>query len=79
MDEIIFQNKKFKLREIELPEIGNVLISTDTLNQVLLDKNLNYVSNEANAIDEHIYFFVDDKEIELPDTELLNLLIKEVK
>lgn len=79
MNEISFQNRKFKLREIELPEIGNVLISTTSLNELLLNKDENYVSNEANIIDENIYFFVDNKEIELSYPDLLNLIIKEVK
>lgn len=79
MNEINFQNRKFKIREIELPEIGNVLISTTSLNEVLLNKDQNYVSNEANFIDESIYFFVDNNEIELSDAELLNLIMEEVK
>ncbi|MCM0665126.1 hypothetical protein [Flavobacterium tyrosinilyticum] len=79
MAEICFQNRKFKIREIKLPEIGSVLISTTSLNELLLNKNQNYVSNEANKIDESIYFFVDDNEIELSDIELLDLITKEVK
>lgn len=79
MDTINFQNTKFKIREIELPEIGNVLISTTSLNELLLNKDGNYISNEANIIDDKIYFFVDHKEIELSNVELVNLIIKEIK
>lgn len=79
MDTINFQNTKFKIREIELPKIGNVLISTTSLNELLLNTDDNYVSNEANTIDDNICFFVDNKEIELSDVELLNLIIKEIK
>ncbi|WP_026711719.1 hypothetical protein [Flavobacterium filum] len=79
MDKIEFQNNQYKVREIELPELGNVLISTITLNQLLLNEDGSYVSEEAISVDESIYFFVDEYEIKLSDDELINLLTKEVK
>jgi len=79
MDKIEFQNNQYKVREIELPELGNVLISTTSLNQLLLNDDGSYVSNEAIFVDESIYFFVDENEIELSDDELINLLTTEVK
>lgn len=79
MDKIEFQNNQYKLREIELPEIGNVLISTTSLNNFLLNNDDNYVSDEAISVDENIYFFVDENEIELSDDELFNLLTTVVK
>lgn len=79
MDKIEFQNNQYKVREIELPEIGNVLISTTSLNNFLLNNDDNYVSDEAISVDENIYFFVDENEIELSDYELFNLLTTVVK
>ncbi len=74
-----FQNINFKTREIALPEFGNVLISTNTLNEKLLNSNGSYVSEEALKIDEYIFYFVEEGEIELPETELTELLINQVK
>lgn len=79
MNKIEFQNNQYKVREVELPEIGNVLISTTSLNNLLLNDVGSYVSEKAISIDESIYFFVDENEIELSDNELINLLTIEVK
>lgn len=79
MDIINFQNKHFLVREIELSEIGNVLISTNSLNKLLLNQYGSYISDEAISIDEKIFYFVDDNEIEFPDFKLINLIVKELK
>lgn len=76
---ITFLNTRYKIREIELPEFGNVLISTDTLNVELLDKNGSYVSEEALRIDEQIFYFVEENEIELPNIKLRKLLVTQIK
>ena len=79
MDKINFQNKEFKVREVELPEIGNVFISTNSLNELLLNNDGGYVSDEAITADENIFYFIDDSEMELTDDELINLITKELK
>ena len=79
MDTINFQNKEFKLRELELPEIGNVLIATNSLNESLLNEYGSYVCDEAIIVDEKIFYFVNDNEIRLSDKELMNLINEEIK
>jgi hypothetical protein len=79
MDTINFQNKEFKVRELEFPEIGNVLISTNSLNESLLNEYGAYASEEAIVVDENIFYFVGNNEIELSDNELMNLIIEEIK
>lgn len=74
MTTLKFQNTEYRIRKIETPELGNVLISTISLNNALLNNGSGYVSKEAQHIDEEIYFFVEDNEIELQDTELINLI-----
>lgn len=74
MNTITFQNKQFKVRELELLELGNVFISTRSLNNQLIDNRGGYVSNEAIAIDESIFYYVEEREIELSDAELSLLL-----
>jgi hypothetical protein len=79
MDKIEFQNKEYKVREIELPEFGNVLISTNSLNELLLNEDGSYTSEEAIAVDERIFYFVEENEIEFSDEKLKNLIILEVR
>lgn len=79
MNIINFQNKEFKIRELELPEIGNVLISTNSLNESLLNETGGYVSNEAIVVDENIFYFVNDNEMKLSDKDLINLITEELK
>lgn len=54
---IRFQDKDYKGRNIVLPEFGYVLIATIYLSDVLLTSNNEYVSSEAQEIDEQIFFF----------------------
>lgn len=78
MNKIEFNTKKFVIREIDLPEFGNVTISTTSLNQLLLKEDGSYASDEAIKVDEQIFYFVEKNEIELPEEELRNLLLLEV-
>jgi len=77
MEIIGFQNREFKVREISLPEFGDVLISTNSLNELLL-KDGSYVSDEAIRIDEQIFYFVDENEIAFSDEELISLIAREM-
>ncbi|OAQ39875.1 hypothetical protein A5893_09920 [Pedobacter psychrophilus] len=73
-DKIEFHNKEYLIREIELPKIGNVLISTVELNDLLMNDKGGYVSDEAISVDEKIYYFVQENEIKLSDDDLIKLL-----
>ncbi len=79
MDNIEFQNREFKVREIELPEFGIVRISITSLNELLLNKDGSYSSKEAEAVDEKIFYFVEDNEIEQSDEELIKVVLSEVR
>ncbi len=79
MKTIKFQNIDYIVKEIELSEIGIVLISTNSLNKLLLDVNGSYVSDEAISVDEKIFYFVDENEIELSDGKLIDLISKEIR
>lgn len=69
---------EFKVREIDLPEFGNVLISTNSLNELLFNEEGSYISDEAVEVDEQIFYFVEENEIELPEEELVTLIIEQV-
>lgn len=78
MDTISFNNIEFPIREIEHTDLGMVFISVNSLNEILFNDDGSYVSNEAESIDEMIYYFVDDSEIKLLEKDLINLIILEV-
>jgi hypothetical protein len=79
MDTIQFQNREFKVREIELPEFGNVFISTNSLNELLLNEGGSYISDEAEMVDEEIFYFVEGNEIELSEEELIKTVNLELR
>jgi hypothetical protein len=79
MDNIKFQNQIFKVREIDLPEFGNVLISTCSLNNKLINEKGSYISEDALGIDEQLFYFVEDYEITLPNQKLTDIIINQVK
>ncbi len=77
MDTIKFQNKEYRIREIELPGLGIVLISTTNLSDALMNNRSDYVSDVAQNIDEEIYFFVEENEIEMDEVDLANLICQQ--
>ena len=78
MDTIEFKCEEFRIREIDLPTIGNVYISTISLNDKLLDEKGSYVSEEASRIDEQIYFFVEEEQIVFREEELTKIILSQV-
>lgn len=79
MEFITFQNQNFKVREIEISEFGNVLISTNSLNELLLNEDGSYSSKEAQVIDEQIFYFVEDYEIDLDKEGLIKAIALELR
>ena len=65
-----------RLIALDMPEIsGQQLISVDSLDVALMTKDGCYVSEEARAIDEEMFFYVPDKMIDAEE----NILIQYVK
>lgn len=78
MENVEFQNKTYKVREIKLPEFGIVKISTTNLDEVLMKKGSAYISKQAQNIDEKIFFFVGEDEIELDEKVLMKLILQSI-
>ena len=76
---ITFENINFKTRRILLTEFGDVLISTCSLNEKLLNENGSYVSEEALEVDEQIFYFVEENEISLPNQKLTEIILNQVQ
>lgn len=77
MEQIKFNNELFPFREVEF-DFGKRLISTENLNEKILDNNGNYSSEEARYIDESIFFFVDNISINLEEKTLISKIISEL-
>ena len=78
MDTILFNNKEFPIREVELPNIGVVFISVNSLNKLLFNEDGSFLSSEAESVDNTIFYYVDENEFLFSDADLLNLLHLEV-
>ena len=74
---ITFNGKIYSIRTVNIKGFGDENIATESLQNVLL-VNDSYVSDEARQIDESIFFFVEDKYINLDDKKLAEYVEKNV-
>lgn len=73
MDYIVFDKEYYPVRELWINGYKKIVkISSEELNDVLLDSAGNYKSNEARMIDEQIFFFV-------PESMIVNYGDEEIK
>jgi tyrosine-protein phosphatase YwqE len=70
MHTIEFENKKFRIRYVDIETEGIRIIASTALNKRLLTEEGDYKSDEARYIDEQIYFFVDNAKLKLQDRSL---------
>ena len=78
MNNISLNNKKYPIRELFIEGYGNVLISTNSLNSSILDKNYDYKNKESQYVDEKIFFFVDYSDIFKPERDLIKLILDQL-
>lgn len=74
---IKFEGKEYPSTMISLP-FGERRISNVRLNESLMNSDGSYVSEDARRIDERIFYFVDDEVLQLPENELLNIILSEI-
>jgi hypothetical protein len=74
IDFVVFKRKRYKTRLVFVPSFGVECISVQSLNEKLIGDNGQLISDEACFIDEQIFFFVEDEEIDLPNLELAKLI-----
>jgi len=60
---ITFNGKEYPAREINLPKWGNVVIGTDSLQEELLNCIGELRDEEAERVDDGIFFYVSDEQI----------------
>lgn len=75
---ISFNTKNYKTRLVHIDEFGEVLISVESLNSDLINQRGSYISTEAEFIDQQIFYFVSERQIDLPIKQLIKLVKTEV-
>ena len=70
MDAVIFDNRQYPMRQVEIENVGLRFIASTDLNKQLVTAEGSYTSEEAKTVDEHIYFFVEPDILNLNDLEL---------
>lgn len=77
-NETSFNGNKYRYREVYVPGYGYKTVAGESLNEVLMNDDGDYVSHEARLIDEDIFCFVADRYLNsLSDKALGELVVKE--
>ena len=75
-ESIIFNDRTYKGRRINIEGYGNYLVASRSLSNNLLDENYNYKSEEAKQVDENIFFFINPVDFKLSDALLAQTILK---
>lgn len=75
MKTIVFDDVEYKLRDVFIKDFGIKTIGTISLENKLLKDGV-YVSGAAQVIDEAIFYYVEDKEINNNDKKLADCVVK---
>lgn len=77
-EKLEFNSSTFPARKLNLPNFGLVLISTTSLSHQLINSDGGYTSDSAQFIDDKIFYFVDNHQIDLSNGKLKKLILSEV-
>lgn len=77
METIKFNENYYPTMLIKMP-FGLRKISTEALNEKLMNFDGSYVSEKARIIDEEIFYFVPEESITLANDEMVNLILSEL-
>lgn len=71
---------EFNIRVLNVEgDLYGRIISTENLNERLFDEQENYISEDARQLDEMIFFYVPVDKIVLPEEQLAEYVIKNLK
>ena len=76
MDSLKFENRNYRIRQLEIEDAGVRIIASTALNKRLMTGEGSYTSQEARLLDEMIYFYVEPDILKLNDTSLSNYVNK---
>ncbi len=77
MEMIKFEGKEYPTFLLNFP-FGERQISTEKLNDSLINVDGSYVSENARFIDEKIFYFVDEENLKLDKAKLVQLILSEI-
>ena len=77
METIKFNEKKYPALLLNFP-FGERMISVAKLNDSLMNEDGSYVSENARLVDEDIFYFVDEEDLNLNKDELVQLILSEI-
>lgn len=76
-ERINFNGKTYPCICIDMP-FGEAYISVEKLNEQLMNEDGSYVSDEAQYLDESIFYFVDEKDVQLSEDKLVEKILGEI-
>lgn len=71
---IKFNGKKYSTKQLNIPDFGERLVSVESLEESLFDTEGFYVSDEAQVVDEKIFFYVPDNIINEDDKAIVEFI-----
>lgn len=71
---IKFNGKEYPTKLLNIPNFGEMLVSVESLEKSLHNAEGFYVSDEAQVIDEKIFFFVPDDVIDKDEKEIVEFV-----
>lgn len=78
-DSISFKGRPYRIRTLDFGgEFGINNIASEHLNELLIDSTGQYRSNEAESVDEQIFFFVPAASFRLSDDKLRTKILAEI-
>ncbi len=77
MSVIAFEGEEYPSLQLTFA-FGERQVSTEKLNNNLMNLDGSYVSEYARLIDENIFYFVDEEDLKLDRDELIQLILSEI-
>ena len=78
METITYAGNSYPARTLAIKGYGERTVSTTILQNALLGADGVPVSPEAERIDDEIFFFLTEEEMELPDGELERFILESI-
>ena len=75
---IRYEGVDYPARELRVGDWGHVIVSVMSLNNKLVDVNGCPVNDEAEEVDDGIFFYVEDNEIALPDEKIEEIVLENI-
>lgn len=75
---IHYKGRQYPARTVMIPGYGERVVSIQSLQDELFGEGVDPVDDEAESVDNGIFFYVDDYDIMLGDSELASLVMEDV-